>query len=387
MADTIDGDTPYEDEDVKGRAGDDSENQFGRGEFIPAGASSSSDQSTDDLEAAYLRALEAMESEEWAIDSETEGEVKSAEFDDELDEPVDPAAIVLHGTDVLGPVSSGHETSFAQRASTGASETPSSADLADFNLTKVNLVQEASRGRPTSPIDEIETAGADFLGGPISKVPEAAEHLRLSGRSHPAESHAGPSIANKAEIPDVGALRIADATQPAPNATRIIESCLFVGGQPLSTRRLATLLESTSESSVLEHLIDELNLEYASQQRPYEIRLGDGGYRMALRTEFEAVRNRVYGVGPRDVKLSQDVLEVLALVAFQQPITHAAVEACGKPNVANILRQLLRRELITLVRIDQTRNGVEYRTSPRFLQVFGLANLNELPRPEELSIR
>lgn len=368
------------------------------------------DVTTDDLEAAYLRALESMESEDWVVGPD-EDETSELDESDELaadgaDAPQslfsNPTTVSQHSGNPSSDPTPGYpagdysppgcvhtEVSFEVHAGTCSGDHLDSIDNVDPNS------QTSSRRSAGLFNDQAsfggtgdEVAGADFLGGVNVRVDIPAE---VPGRAH---HTGGPSAGGKsngkgttestAQPNNAGT----DAkAYPAPNATRIIEACLFVGGQPLSAKRLSALLESTADSIFIDQLVDDLNLEYASQQRPYEIRLGDGGYRIALRTEFEAVRNRVYGVGPREVKLSQDVLEVLALVAYQQPITHAAVEACGKQNVANILRQLLRRELITLTRLDQSRNGVEYRTSARFLQLFGLGNLNELPRPEDLALR
>ena len=288
---------------------------FGR----PSGFDETDGLSTDDLEEAYLKALEAMESAEWAV-PDAELETEAGPIEETLSEPVTVA--------------------------------------------------------PTG----VEIAGADFLGGSVAveqPVPPADTNDQVP---------ALPQAPVYREPPQSTPTMNSPAPALAIKPLRVIEACLFVGGQPLSAKKLAGLLDGNNEASDIETLIDELNLEYAAQGRPYEIRLGDGGYKLSLRAEFEGIRSRVYGVGPRDVKLSQDVLEVLALVAYQQPITQAAVEAC-KPNSANILRQLLRRELISLHRINQSRNGVEYTTTARFLQLFGLAQLNELPTPEDLSVR
>lgn len=278
--------------------------------------------STADLEEAYLRALDAMESAEWAVPADVgEGGNPEIDSESEMESTNAPLQTITPGESTLGT----------------------------------------------------EIAGADFLGsaGPSSEP----RPVIVSGGSDP--GMVSPTVVRQPE--SAGPV---SHVKPA----RIIEACLFVGGQPLSAKKLANILDGNNDPADIEVLIDELNFEYAAQGRPYEIRLGDGGYRLTLRNEFEAVRSRVYGVGPRDVKLSQDVLEVLALVAYQQPIAHAAIEA-AKPNSANLLRQLLRRELINLTRIDQSRNGVEYRTTPRFLQLFGLGQLSELPRSEDLSIR
>lgn len=316
---------PPDDETFSGYDHDDSDDSSEEEGLRFSGASRegpSDDLSTADLEEAYLKALDAMESAEWAV-------------------PVDAGEDV--GADV---------------------ESESAPEIADEARSPVAVAET---------VTGTEVAGTDILG--------------TAAASDPSHSTVGDA-ASHADLSTLPEARAAVDSGPASHAkpARIIEACLFVGGQPLSAKKLANLLEGNNDPADIEVLIDELNFEYAAQGRPYEIRLGDGGYRLTLRAEFDVVRGRVYGVGPRDVKLSQDVLEVLALVAYQQPITHAAIEAC-KPNSANTLRQLLRRELISLTRIDQSRNGVEYRTTPRFLQLFGLGQISELPRPEDLSIR
>jgi segregation and condensation protein B len=174
---------------------------------------------------------------------------------------------------------------------------------------------------------------------------------------------------------------------PAVNPARVLEAILFVGGSPITCKRLCSVLGGNIDQTFVEQRVDELNSEYTSQGRPYEIRLGEGGYRLTLKPEFESVRNKVYGAGPREVKLSQDALEVLALVAYQQPISQTDVEASGKRSAGNLLRQLIRRELVGITRIDSTRSGIRYQTTPRFLSLFGLASIDELPKADELSMR
>jgi len=135
----------------------------------------------------------------------------------------------------------------------------------------------------------------------------------------------------------------------------------------------------------VEELIDRLNRRYVNEHRPYEIRLGEGGHRLILKPEFEPIRNRVFGLGPKEVKLSQESLEVLALIAYQQPISKARLEQ-ERPNAGAVLRQLLRRELISLER-GETKADVTYSTTSRFLEIFGLNTLDELPRAEELDFK
>ena len=176
-----------------------------------------------------------------------------------------------------------------------------------------------------------------------------------------------------------------DASRVTPR--QIIEAALFVGGTTLTTRKLCSLLRDDFDPEFVDGVIDELNRQYATENCPYEIQFGRGGFRMALRTEFEPVRNRVYGYGPREIKLSQEALEILSLVAYKQPITQSDIEQLHEPNAKGMLRQLLRRELLTIERTDSTNRDVTYRTSPRFLQVFGLSDLEELPQAEDLEFK
>lgn len=170
-------------------------------------------------------------------------------------------------------------------------------------------------------------------------------------------------------------------------ARQVIEAAIFVGGDPLTSKKLCYMLKGDYDLDAVERAIEDLNLQYVDEARPYEIRLGEGGYRMVLREEFERIRNRVFGIGPREVKLSQDVLEVLALVAYRQPITPEEIEDLGKAKPGPLLRQLLRRELISLERDTENRKRVTYSTSKRFLSLFGLGSLDELPQADELAFK
>jgi segregation and condensation protein B len=172
-----------------------------------------------------------------------------------------------------------------------------------------------------------------------------------------------------------------------PTPRQIIEACLFVGGNPLTSNRISVVLRGEFDADFVDREINELNRLYAVEERPYEIRLGEGGYRLTLRDEFERIRHKVYGLGPKEVRLSQEALEVLAVVAYHQPIKQARVEELGKPGCGPILRQLVRRELIAIARDPEHPKDVNYNTTPRFLSLFGIGSLEELPRHEQVTFK
>jgi segregation and condensation protein B len=179
------------------------------------------------------------------------------------------------------------------------------------------------------------------------------------------------------------------SSSPAPKIQprQILEAALFVGGTNLTTKKLGRLLGEDVSSEKVEAEIEALQQLYARQNRPYQIHFGEGGYRLELNPEFERIRNRVYGLGPREVKLSQEALEVLAMIAYRQPVARQALLEKGPRNAGSILNQLLRRELIVLERTGESRHDVQYSTTDRFLQVFGIADLKHLPQPDDLTFK
>jgi len=177
-------------------------------------------------------------------------------------------------------------------------------------------------------------------------------------------------------------------TESRPNPVQVIEALLFVGGQPLTAKAICGLLRDDFNVGFVEQAIEEIGRRYARQNRPYEIRLSEGGYRIALRSEYEPLRNRVYGFGPKQVRLSQETLEILALVAYRQPISRRKTEAIARRNTGSALRQLSERGLVLLDPPQATSpEEPQYRTTARFLQLFGVARLDELPQMEDLNYK
>ena len=74
-------------------------------------------------------------------------------------------------------------------------------------------------------------------------------------------------------------------------------------------------------------------------------------------------------------------------MAYRQPISDSEIEELGKPGCGAILRQLLRRELIAVKRQPDNPRDVSYQTTPRFLSLFGIRSLDELPRHEQVGYK
>jgi segregation and condensation protein B len=171
-------------------------------------------------------------------------------------------------------------------------------------------------------------------------------------------------------------------TAPPPLA-RIVEALLFVGGAPLTAARACETVRGLSEPQFAE-IVAALNAEYRAQGRPYLIQAHGSGHALALRPRFKGVAERLHG-GQRAARLSPAVIDVLALVAYRQPATKQEIDTLRGADCGAHLRQLVRRGLVAVVhRADAERREVTYGTTARFLELFKLRSLDDLPQTQEL---
>ncbi|MEP3480013.1 MAG: SMC-Scp complex subunit ScpB [Fuerstiella sp.] len=177
-----------------------------------------------------------------------------------------------------------------------------------------------------------------------------------------------------------------DAKRITPRC--VVEGALFVGGSvALTARKLASLIGQETDARVAVRLIDQLNEDYAAENRPYEIRLHEGGFQLGLREEFSEMQVKVFGLGPREVKLTPEVLELLSFVAYNQPVNQVELSNIKQDKVKAHLRQLIRLQLVEVERTGSKRSDVQYVTGKRFLRLFELESLDDLPQADVFSFK
>ena len=184
-----------------------------------------------------------------------------------------------------------------------------------------------------------------------------------------------PALAPVAEPRRSRTLQPPPAEAPPP-LDRIVEALLFVGGPPLTAAAVAAAVRGLTADRVAE-TVDALNASYRRQNRPYTVQTRGDGWVLAARPSTAAVLERLHG-GPKAARLSQPAVDVLGLVAYRQPVAKVDLDAARGADAGGPLRQLVRLGLVTL----RTDAG-GYATTPRFLELFGLAGVDELPRPAE----
>src|SRR5205814_653200 len=133
----------------------------------------------------------------------------------------------------------------------------------------------------------------------------------------------------------------------------------------------------------IDDLVRELNHQYAAERCPYQIASDGAGYRLVLHDDFSTLREQFYG-RVREAKLSQSVIDTLAIVAYHQPVGLKEVDQLrGKPS-GGILSQLVRRQLVKIERSADKPREIKYRTTARFLDLFSLETLEDLPRSQDV---
>jgi segregation and condensation protein B len=215
---------------------------------------------------------------------------------------------------------------------------------------------------------------AALVGGTEWHVDEIAE--ATPAEQPIAESTTTPPP-HHATTPPPLAEPVNEPTVP-PSPVQIVEALLFVGGSPLTAEVAADAIRGLSEEQFRE-CIDVLNRVYRAQNRPYSVVEGSTGYVLRVNRRYASIRERLFG-GPREARLNQPALDVLSLVAYRQPVAKAEIDAARGADSGPVLRQLVRLGLLANTETDEGGSKeVRYETTARFLEVFRLRGLDDLP--------
>ncbi len=192
-------------------------------------------------------------------------------------------------------------------------------------------------------------------------------------------------VGEEAPSPQVSAANLEDMVEgpTPPPPSRIVEALLFVGGSPLTAKRARDILRGLTQEQ-FDETIAQLNADYRRQARPYSIQPQGAGWVLTLRPRFRYVIEKLYG-GVREARLSQAAIDTLSVVAYRQPLTKIDVDTYRGADSGAILRQLVRRGLVQIVPIPGAKpKEVAYTTTPKFLEMFNLQSLDDLPKTHDL---
>lgn len=197
-----------------------------------------------------------------------------------------------------------------------------------------------------------------------------------------------PAAREEDQRPDdeLVAPRLAPADEPGLGPERIIEALLFATDSPLSAARLAELLGRGTARDVRK-CVDTLNEQYAAAGLAFRIEEIAKGFQMLTLPAYRPWLAKL--LHQRDQsRLSPAAMETLSIVAYKQPVIRADVEAIRGVACGEVLNRLREIGLIKIVgRAEVVGRPLLYGTTRKFLETFGLADLDDLPPMEALTFR
>ena len=180
------------------------------------------------------------------------------------------------------------------------------------------------------------------------------------------------------------------------NLNKIVEALLFASRKPVDSKKIAKIIRKISKRedaeqemcsvkyTEIDEIIEKLNKGYDRKKSPYLIQERSTGWRIYTRIEYASYIRELFP-DQKPTRLSAPALETLAIVAYRQPITKAAIEAVRGVNVDGVLQSLIERGLVSIAgRSDLPGKPFLYETSRNFLEHFGIKNVEDLPNSAEL---
>jgi len=162
----------------------------------------------------------------------------------------------------------------------------------------------------------------------------------------------------------------------------VVEAVLFASDEPLSEARLANIVETSVKQ--VRQCIENLNGKYRTNNNAFRIEQIAGGYQMLTLSPYNYWLKKLLRARS-DSKLSPAAVETLAIIAYKQPVMRVDIEVVRGVATGEVIRTLCYKGLVKIVgRAEVLGRPMLYGTTKKFLEVFGLNTLKDLPKIEEL---
>ena len=302
---------------------------------------------------------EMLNEEEQAMLEETDAEMEDAAAE-ELSEAVEEAAEpAVESTD--------EEPQLVQVETEPTDEDEEDFDEAEGPVEENPTVETAmdvlldDEQEPDQEVDESPEEAAEIDG----EVEEPAEEGQAAKQTE--ETPAEPPAQEDAGTPTVES---------------VIEAILFATDEPLTENRLASIVETTAKQ--VRASIKALNAKYEGNGSAFRIEQIAGGHQMLTLSLYNMWLKKMLRARS-DTKLSPAAMETLAIIAYKQPIIRVDIEAIRGVAVGEVIRSLMYKGLVKITgRAEVLGRPMLYGTTKKFLEVFGLNSIKDLPKAEEL---
>jgi len=167
------------------------------------------------------------------------------------------------------------------------------------------------------------------------------------------------------------------------NLNAKIEALLFMASTPVDEKELKDLLGVSAGE--IKNAIKELKLEYENQNRGIFINFIGGGWVLETKPELSDLISRFRNIEKtKRVKLSKAAIETAAIIAYNQPVTRSEIDEIRGVHSDSSIAKLLEHGLIKISGHKGKSGGLLYETTQKFLEIFGLENLENLPAIDEI---
>jgi segregation and condensation protein B len=294
---------------------------------------------------------------------------------EQADTPVEETAVAGPAVQDARDLPADKEAQWARAAAEPENESPAAMDRMDAVTEESRTSNEAIDGLPRD----------------VAELPDEAEE-RTSEISQTAREIATPVEESEAMAqgtkssepsPDTEEAAIPPTEPPqAPTVESVLEAVLFATDEPLTDSKLAGIVETTAKQ--VRASIESLNAKYEANNNAFRIEQIAGGYQMLTLNLYNGWLKKMLRARA-DNKLSPAAMETLAIIAYKQPIIRADIEAIRGVAVGEVIRSLMYKGLVKIVgRAEILGRPMLYGTTKKFLEVFGLNSLKDLPKAEEL---
>jgi len=166
----------------------------------------------------------------------------------------------------------------------------------------------------------------------------------------------------------------------------LLEALLLSTHHPLTAGRIAEVLDLPGTKPIRK-AIKELNETYSSTNRSFRVEQVAGGYQILTLPDFGDLLKKFHQKEV-DAKLTKAAIETLAIIAYKQPILRADVESIRGVACGETIRSLMEKHLVKIAgRAEEPGRPILYGTTKRFLELFGLNSVKDLPQPEALAAK
>jgi len=236
------------------------------------------------------------------------------------------------------------------------------------------MEEEQKTDEINKEVDEIDKEKIGQNNADLEEPLSEAEEAELNAISEPEPE--------KKDIEDVPTKIRKRAIATDLPMKSVIECLLFVSDVPLSPKKLSAL--TAYPENEIKEVLKALIVEHENMGHSYKITEIAQGFTMCTRQEYAPWVKLLYAARNR-AKLSKASLEVAAILAYRQPLTKAEIEAIRGVDCTGVIQNLMEKKLIKISgRKKVLGRPLLYRTTDEFLMYFGLKDLTELPRIEEL---